>query len=102
RQFVKLDQKARFDTPADVRGKINKMCGLAPTDDILLFEEIKFEPSVMCEALDRTVTFKGAELEDGDIVCVQRTKPLAPEGAAGAARSGESAVSDGATLSFLE
>ncbi|CAI7755295.1 unnamed protein product [Closterium sp. NIES-53] len=97
RLFVNL-----WQTPADVRGKINKMCGLAPTDDILLFEEIKFEPSVMCEALDRTVTFKGAELEDGDIVCVQRAKPLAPEGAAGAARSGESAVSDGATLSFLE
>ncbi|CAI7758167.1 unnamed protein product [Closterium sp. NIES-54] len=53
-------------------------------------QEIKFEPSVMCKALDRTVTFKGAQLEDGDIVCVQRAKPLAPEGAAGAARSGES------------
>ncbi|CAI7829765.1 unnamed protein product [Closterium sp. NIES-53] len=65
-------------------------------------QEIKFEPSVMCKALDRTVTFKGAQLEDGDIVCVQRAKPLAPEGAAGAARSGESAVRYPDVPSFLE
>ncbi|GJP56486.1 hypothetical protein CLOM_g15553 [Closterium sp. NIES-68] len=67
RLFVKLGQK-----PGDVRGKINEMCGLAHTEEILLFEEIKFEPSVMCEPMDRKITFKGGQLEDGDIVCVQR------------------------------
>ncbi|CAI6001304.1 unnamed protein product [Closterium sp. NIES-65] len=67
RLFVKLGQ-----TPADVRGKVNEICGLAPTDDILLFEEIKFELSVMCEALDRTVTFKGGQLEDA--VCNAPTR----------------------------
>ncbi|CAI6008719.1 unnamed protein product [Closterium sp. NIES-65] len=86
RLFVKLGQ-----TPADVRGKVNEICGLPPTDDILLFEaiqtsplsplpplfpptpqEIKFELSVMCEALDRTVTFKGGQLEDA--VCNAPTR----------------------------
>ncbi|CAI5981478.1 unnamed protein product [Closterium sp. NIES-64] len=87
RLFVNLGQ-----APADVRGKINEMCGLAPTDDILLFEEIKYEPSVMCEAMDCTVTFKGGQLDDGDIICVQRAKQLAQEGAVGTAGSGGSAV----------
>ncbi|CAI5502911.1 unnamed protein product [Closterium sp. Naga37s-1] len=98
RLFVKLGQ-----TPADVRGKINEMCGLSFTDDILLFEEIKFEPSVMCEAMDCTVTFRGGQLEDGDIICVQRAKPLAREGAAaGAAGSGGSTVRYPDVPSFLE
>ncbi|CAI7788836.1 unnamed protein product, partial [Closterium sp. NIES-53] len=72
-------------TPANVQGKINEMCGLAPTDDILLFEEIKYAESVMCDAMDLKVTFKLEQMEDGDIVCVQHSNPLAQEGAAAAA-----------------
>ncbi|CAI7812546.1 unnamed protein product [Closterium sp. NIES-53] len=100
--FVKLGQK-----PGDVRGKINEMCGLPPTEDILMYEEIKFDPSVMCEAMDRKVTFKGGQLEDGDIVCVQRAS-LPPPTADGAAEGAAAAGNGGGAVrypdvpSFLE
>ncbi|CAI5485408.1 unnamed protein product [Closterium sp. Naga37s-1] len=101
RFFVKLEQK-----PGDVREKVKEMCDLAPTNDILLFEELKFEPSVICVALEDKVTFKGAKLEDGDIVCVQHANLLAQEGAAAAAGAtgsgGGSVVRYPDVPSFLE
>jgi ubiquitin carboxyl-terminal hydrolase 7 len=42
---------------------------LPPDDKILLWEEIK---PTMVEALKAKTTLKGAELQDGDIVCFQR------------------------------
>ncbi|CAI7833682.1 unnamed protein product [Closterium sp. NIES-53] len=60
----------------------------------------------MCEALDFKVTFKRAQLEDGDIVCVQCANPLAQGGAAAAAwatgRIDGSAVRYPDVPSFLE
>ncbi|CAI7871880.1 unnamed protein product, partial [Closterium sp. NIES-53] len=47
--------------------------------------EIKYAESVMCDAMDLKVTFKLEHMEDGDIVCVQHSNPLAQEGAAAAA-----------------
>ncbi|CAI7781268.1 unnamed protein product, partial [Closterium sp. NIES-53] len=69
-------------TPADVQGKINEMCGLAPTDDILLFE----------------VTFKLEQMEDGDIVCVQHSNSLAQEGAAATAAAAAAVAAAGAAV----
>eukprot|EP00850_Spirogloea_muscicola_P017054 SM000143S00719 [mRNA] locus=s143:49387:56676:- [translate_table: standard] len=67
RMFVRLGSK-----PMDIKSKLASMAGFAPTEELLLYEEIKFEPSVMCESIDKKVTFKSSQLEDGDIVCLQR------------------------------
>ncbi|XP_009122271.2 ubiquitin carboxyl-terminal hydrolase 12 isoform X1 [Brassica rapa] len=60
--------------PMDITGKLNEMAGFAPDEEIELFEEIKFEPCVMCEHLDKKTSFKLCQIEDGDIICFQ--KPL--------------------------
>ncbi|XP_010491234.1 PREDICTED: ubiquitin carboxyl-terminal hydrolase 12 isoform X1 [Camelina sativa] len=60
--------------PMDITGKLNEMVGFAPDEEIELFEEIKFEPCVMCEHLDKKTSFRLCQIEDGDIICFQ--KPL--------------------------
>ncbi|KAL0460854.1 UNVERIFIED_CONTAM: Ubiquitin carboxyl-terminal hydrolase 12 [Sesamum latifolium] len=50
-----------------------KNLGYASDEEIELYEEIKFEPSVMCEHIDRRSTFRSSQLEDGDIVCFQKS-----------------------------
>ncbi|CAK9869375.1 unnamed protein product [Sphagnum jensenii] len=68
RLFVKGGGK-----PTDILEKLNEMAGFAPNEEIQLFEEIKFEPNVMCEPVDKKFTFKASQLEDGDIICYQKT-----------------------------
>ncbi|KAK6131638.1 hypothetical protein DH2020_034652 [Rehmannia glutinosa] len=70
RLFVKSSGK-----PIEILAKLNEMAGFAPDEEIELFEEIKFEPSVMCEPLDRRSSFRLSQLEDGDIVCFQKRTP---------------------------
>ncbi|XP_047333400.1 ubiquitin C-terminal hydrolase 12-like isoform X1 [Impatiens glandulifera] len=67
RHFVKASEK-----PADILTKLNELAGYAPDEEIELFEEIKFEPNVMCEHIDRKLTFRSSQLEDGDIICFQK------------------------------
>ncbi|KAL3335872.1 hypothetical protein AABB24_031873 [Solanum stoloniferum] len=57
----------------EILSKLNAMAGYAPDQEIELYEEIKFEPSVMCENIDKNSTFRSKELEDGDIVCFQKS-----------------------------
>ncbi|CAK9213983.1 unnamed protein product [Sphagnum troendelagicum] len=59
--------------PTDILEKLNEMAGFEPTEEIQLYEEIKFEPNVMCEHIDKKSTFKNSQLEDGDIICYQKT-----------------------------
>ncbi|KAF3536325.1 hypothetical protein F2Q69_00018483 [Brassica cretica] len=58
--------------PMDITGKLNEMAGFAPDEEIELFEEIKFEPGVMCEHLDKKNSFRLCQIEDGDIICFQK------------------------------
>jgi ubiquitin carboxyl-terminal hydrolase 7 len=44
--------------PMDIVGQLNKMAGFAPDEEIELFEEIKFEPCVMCEQIDKKTSFR--------------------------------------------
>ena len=37
-----------------------------------VWEEVKFEPEVMCEPCEPGLTLALAQLEDGDILCFQR------------------------------
>ncbi|XXG42554.1 hypothetical protein AAC387_Pa01g2805 [Persea americana] len=67
RLFVKGGGK-----PAEILTKLNEMAGFSSNEDIELFEEIKFEPTVMCEPIDKKLTFRASQLEDGDIICFQR------------------------------
>ncbi|XP_052185773.1 ubiquitin C-terminal hydrolase 12-like [Diospyros lotus] len=67
RLFVKANGK-----PMEVLMKLNEMAGFSSDKEIELFEEIKFEPNVMCEHIDKKVTFRASQLEDGDIICFQQ------------------------------
>ncbi|PON82403.1 Ubiquitinyl hydrolase [Trema orientale] len=70
RLFVKSTGK-----PVEILGKLNQMAGFAPEEEIELYEEIKFEPCVMCEHLDKRTTFRSSQIEDGDIICFQKSSP---------------------------
>ncbi|XP_062204284.1 ubiquitin C-terminal hydrolase 12-like isoform X2 [Phragmites australis] len=73
RLFVKALGK-----PSEILTKLNEMAGFSPNEEIELYEEIKFEPNVMCEHIDKKLTFRSSQLEDGDIICFQKS-PV-PEG----------------------
>ncbi|KAM7262159.1 hypothetical protein ACFE04_021236 [Oxalis oulophora] len=74
RLFVKSSGR-----PIEILEKLNKMAGFAPNEEIELYEEIKFEPSVMCEHLDKRTTFRLSQIEDGDIICFQKAPQLESE-----------------------
>ncbi|KAF7143600.1 hypothetical protein RHSIM_Rhsim05G0178300 [Rhododendron simsii] len=58
--------------PVEILTKLNELAGFSPDVEVELFEEIKFEPTVMCEHIDKKLTFRGSQLEDGDIICFQK------------------------------
>ncbi|KAI4382643.1 hypothetical protein MLD38_008581 [Melastoma candidum] len=68
RLFVKITSK-----PMEILTKLNEMAGFSPDEAIELFEEIKFDPNVMCEPVDKKFTFRASQLEDGDILCFQKS-----------------------------
>ena len=49
--------------------------GLDPQAELEWYEEIKFEPEVMCEALDSKTSCAQCQLEDGDILLFQASVP---------------------------
>ncbi|KAL2326631.1 hypothetical protein Fmac_025689 [Flemingia macrophylla] len=59
--------------PLDILVKLNEMAGYAPDEELELFEEIKFVPNIMCEPVDKMSTFRDSQLEDGDIICFQKS-----------------------------
>ncbi|XP_048426482.1 ubiquitin C-terminal hydrolase 12-like isoform X2 [Pyrus x bretschneideri] len=74
RFFVKSSSK-----PAEILGKLNQLAGFTPDEEIELYEEIKFEPCIMCEHLDKKTSFRLSQIEDGDIICFQKSTPLDSE-----------------------
>lgn len=48
---------------------LNEMAGFPAGTELLLFEEIK---PTMIDQMDLNVTFTEAEIQDGDIICIQR------------------------------
>ncbi|XP_038697160.1 ubiquitin carboxyl-terminal hydrolase 12 isoform X1 [Tripterygium wilfordii] len=67
RLFVKITGK-----PIEILSKLNQMAGFAPDEEIELYEEIKSEPTVMCEHIDKKTSFRLSQIEDGDIICFQK------------------------------
>lgn len=51
---------------------IRKVAEFGDDEPLLISEEIKSEPTVMCEALKMPETIQSNQLEDGDILVVQR------------------------------
>jgi ICP0-binding domain of Ubiquitin-specific protease 7 len=49
--------------------------GIPEDEEIEVYEEIKFEPTVMCDVLERGSTLQQLQLEDGDILVLQRVVP---------------------------
>ncbi|KAM3236725.1 hypothetical protein P3L10_016762 [Capsicum annuum] len=68
RIFVKRSGK-----PMEILAKLNELAGFSSDEEIELFEEIKFEPNVMCEHIDKNLSFRGSQLGDGDIICFQKS-----------------------------
>ncbi|PIN20240.1 Ubiquitin carboxyl-terminal hydrolase [Handroanthus impetiginosus] len=68
RLFVKSN-----GTPMEILKRLNGMAGFDPDEEIDLFEEIKFEPNIMCEHIDKKLSFRASQLEDGDIICFQKS-----------------------------
>ncbi|XP_075083911.1 ubiquitin C-terminal hydrolase 12-like isoform X2 [Nicotiana tabacum] len=60
-------------TPLEILTKLNELAGFSPDEEIELFEEIKFEPNVMCEHIDSNLSFRDSQLGDGDIICFQKS-----------------------------
>eukprot|EP00271_Cylindrocystis_brebissonii_P022318 TRINITY_DN8549_c0_g1_i1.p1 TRINITY_DN8549_c0_g1~~TRINITY_DN8549_c0_g1_i1.p1 ORF type:complete len:1105 (+),score=260.24 TRINITY_DN8549_c0_g1_i1:215-3529(+) len=58
--------------PTELRLRLCEAAGFASKEELMYFEEIKFEPEVLCEPLEPTATLKEAKLEDGDIICFQK------------------------------
>ncbi|XP_021296357.1 ubiquitin carboxyl-terminal hydrolase 13-like [Herrania umbratica] len=65
--------------PMEILARINKMAGFGPDEEIELYEEIKFDPNVMCEHIDKKLTFRTSQLEDGDILCFQNPSEIGSE-----------------------
>jgi len=65
------------DRMSMMHGEMCKMAGLPVETPLLIYEEIKFEPSVMCERINSNSTLVVLQLEPGDIICFQRA--LGPE-----------------------
>ncbi|OMO94425.1 putative Ubiquitin carboxyl-terminal hydrolase [Corchorus olitorius] len=65
RMFVK-----RSGLPIEVLPMIKKMAGFGPDEEIELYEEIRFEPAVMCEHIDKI---------NGDIIYLQKLSEIGTE-----------------------
>ncbi|CAK8542855.1 unnamed protein product [Lathyrus sativus] len=63
----------RKGKPMDILARLNEMAGFDPDQEIELYEEISFKPDVSCETVDKKLTFKESELENGDIICFQKS-----------------------------
>ncbi|KAL5553895.1 hypothetical protein UlMin_041296 [Ulmus minor] len=59
--------------PVEVLTRLKEIAGLSADEQIELFEEIGFEPTVVCERIDNNITFSNSQLEDGDIICLQKS-----------------------------
>ncbi|XP_068340698.1 ubiquitin C-terminal hydrolase 12-like isoform X1 [Pyrus communis] len=71
RLFVKS-----FTKPVEILAKFNQLAGFSLDEEIEIYEEIRFKPSVMCQRLDKMISFQSSQIEDGDIICFQKSTQL--------------------------
>eukprot|EP00245_Coleochaete_scutata_P002616 TRINITY_DN1352_c0_g1_i2.p1 TRINITY_DN1352_c0_g1~~TRINITY_DN1352_c0_g1_i2.p1 ORF type:complete len:542 (+),score=111.95 TRINITY_DN1352_c0_g1_i2:137-1762(+) len=63
---------SKHSRPKEFKDKLLQMARLKSSDGLLLFEEIKFNPTVMCEEVEMETPLESAQLENGDILCIQK------------------------------
>ncbi|XP_048432621.1 ubiquitin C-terminal hydrolase 12-like [Pyrus x bretschneideri] len=68
RLFVKLDSE-----PIEILSKLNQIVGFSPEEEIELYEEVKFGPSVIGDHIDKRTSFRLSQFQDGDIICFQKS-----------------------------
>uniref|UniRef100_A0A453CK65 RING-type E3 ubiquitin transferase n=1 Tax=Aegilops tauschii subsp. strangulata TaxID=200361 RepID=A0A453CK65_AEGTS len=66
--FVKASSR-----PSDILPKLRSLAGFCADEEMELYEEIKFEPSAMCDAIDANITFSESQIGQGDIICYQKS-----------------------------
>ncbi|XP_048426479.1 ubiquitin C-terminal hydrolase 12-like [Pyrus x bretschneideri] len=71
RLFVKSSSR-----PVDILAKLNQFAGFPLDEELEIYEEIKFEPVVMCEHLDKMFSFWLSQIGDGDTICFQKSTLL--------------------------
>ncbi|KAI6673927.1 hypothetical protein NL676_001833 [Syzygium grande] len=69
RLFVKS-----YGRPIEILPRLKEMAGFNQDEELELFEEIRFEPFVMCEHLDKKTSFRMSQIGDGDIICFQKAR----------------------------
>ncbi|KAL4577042.1 hypothetical protein LXL04_013143 [Taraxacum kok-saghyz] len=70
----------RSGNPSEIMSELKAKVGFCPDDEIVLYEEVKFEryheqefdSCVMCERLDKTISFGSSQIRNGDIICFQK------------------------------
>ncbi|CAI9095954.1 OLC1v1032001C1 [Oldenlandia corymbosa var. corymbosa] len=67
RLFVKSSGK-----PSEILEKLKELAGFYAEEDIEIFEEVKFEPDVICKPLDRSSWSGDHQIQDGDIIYIQK------------------------------
>ncbi|KAK7268623.1 hypothetical protein RIF29_21325 [Crotalaria pallida] len=50
---------------------LKELWGCTPDEEIEIFNEIRFEPHVICEKVDENSTY-GKQFKSGDIICIQK------------------------------
>ncbi|GLJ42235.1 hypothetical protein SUGI_0874260 [Cryptomeria japonica] len=68
KQHVKQDSR-----PMEDLDKFKEMAGLETGEEVVLNEERSFIPKVQCVQVNILKTYKENELQDGDIICLQRS-----------------------------
>lgn len=79
-QYVGRIFAAKSHRYADLIHLLLARAGLPEGTKLAIYEEVKFEPQLMCDLQPLSATLANAQLEDGDILCLQRepTEVLAP------------------------
>ncbi|TVU46529.1 hypothetical protein EJB05_06070 [Eragrostis curvula] len=63
--------------PLDILPELRTLAGLHENEEIELYEEIKFKPTLMCIAIDIRLSFSASQkIENGDIICYQKRPTL--------------------------
>ncbi|GAU12358.1 hypothetical protein TSUD_253090 [Trifolium subterraneum] len=66
----------RTDKPSEILTRLNKLAGYDPDEEIELYEEIAFEPKVMCEPVDNKLTFAESKIGNSGIIWFQKASAM--------------------------
>ncbi|OQU92380.1 hypothetical protein SORBI_3001G334400 [Sorghum bicolor] len=65
--FVKASSR-----PSRILPKLRTLAGFHAYEEIELYEEVNFEPTLMCVRIDINATFTYSQIQNGDIICYQK------------------------------